>query len=83
MEDLYCEIVTPVRVIYAATVGLVTVPGDKGSFTLLKNHAPIVSVLSKGKIRVIGKDGHESFFDCERGVLECMDNKVTILIQKS
>jgi len=82
MGDLYCEIVTPIKVIYNAPVGLVTVPGDKGAFTLLKNHAPIVSVLSKGKIRVIGKDGHENFFNCERGVLECENNKVTILIQK-
>lgn len=83
MEDLHCEIVTPVKVIYNAPVGLVTVPGDKGSFTLLKNHAPIISVLSEGQIRVIGKDGHESFFDCKNGVLECENNKVTILIHKS
>ena len=82
MEDLHCEIVTPVKVVYNAAVGLVTVPGNKVSFTLLKNHAPIISVLSNGKIRVIGKNGHEKFFNCERGVLECENNRVTILIQK-
>ncbi len=83
MKDLHCEIVTPVKVIYDATVGLVTVPGEKGQFTLLKNHAPIISVLTEGKIRVISKTGHEEFFDCKSGVLECEDNKVTILIHKS
>ncbi len=81
MRDLHCEIVTPVKVIYDETVVLVTVPGDKVAFTLLKNHAPIVSVLTKGQIRVIGKNGREKFFDCERGMLECKNNKVTILIQ--
>jgi len=83
MSDLHCEIVTPVKVIYDAPVGLITAPGDKGKFTLLKNHAPIVSVLCEGQIRVIGKDGHETFFACKRGVLECVNNKVTMLIQKS
>ena len=82
MEDLYCEIVTPEKVIYDEPVGLVTVPGDKGQFTLLKNHAPIISVLTKGQIRVIGKTGHEEFFNCVSGVLECENNKVTILIHK-
>lgn len=83
MEDLHCEIVTPVKVIYNEPVGLVTVPGEKGQFTLLKNHAPIISVLTEGKIRVISKTGHEEFFNCKSGVLECENNKVTILIHKS
>ena len=83
MKDLHCEIVTPMKVIYDAPVGLVTVPGDKGKFTLLKNHAPIISVLKEGQIRVIGKTGHEELFDCKSGVLECENNKVTILIHKS
>lgn len=81
--DLHCQIITPSEVIYDALVGLVQVPGAKGNFTLLKNHAPIISVLTKGQIRVIGKDGHESFFDCTNGVLECEDNTVVILIHKS
>ncbi|MCU4155162.1 ATP synthase F1 subunit epsilon [Carboxylicivirga sp. A043] len=82
MEDLYCEIVTPDKVIYGETVGLVTVPGEKGQFTLLKNHAPIISVLKEGKIRVISKTGREEYYDCKSGVLECENNKVTILIHK-
>lgn len=80
MMDLHCEIVTPLKIVYDAPVGLVQVPGEKGLFTVLKNHAPIVSSLTKGKIRVIGKTGHEVFFDCNRGVLECKDNKLVILI---
>lgn len=81
--DLQCEIVTPMDIIYSAPVGLVQVPGDKGQFTVLKNHAPIVSVLSEGQIRVIGKDGHEHFFDCKSGVVECKNNKMVILIHET
>lgn len=80
--DLHCEIVTPLKIIYDAPVGLVQVPGEKGEFTVLKNHAPIVSVLTKGKIRVIGKNGHEKFFDCNSGVVECKNNKLVILIHE-
>ncbi len=82
MEDLHCEIVTPSKIIYDAKVGMVQVPGTSGMFTVLKNHAPIVSNLSKGKIRVIGKDGHEEFFDCKNGVVECKNNKMVILIHE-
>lgn len=78
--DLYCEIVTPDKFIFEGSVGLVTVPGDKGKFTMLKNHAPIISVLGKGEIRVIEKSGHEKMFDCQSGMLECKNNKLTILI---
>jgi len=80
--DLHCEIVTPDKIIYDGPVGLVTVPSANGKFTLLKNHAPIISVLSEGDIRVIGKDGHENFYKCKSGVLECEANRVTILISE-
>ncbi len=78
--DLHCEIVTPEKQIYNGTVGLVTVPGDMGQFTILKNHAPIITTLGAGKIRVIAKSGHEDFFKCKSGIAECKDNKLVILI---
>lgn len=78
--DLYLEIISPDKIIFSGDVGLVQLPGINGSFTVLKNHAPIVSTLAKGSIRVIGKDGKESFFDCTEGVFECKDNRASILI---
>ncbi|MCU4163251.1 ATP synthase F1 subunit epsilon [Carboxylicivirga caseinilyticus] len=80
--DLHCEIVTPLQVIYDEPVGMVQVPGEKGSFTVLKGHAPVVSVLSEGTIRVIGKSGHEKLFKCKSGVVECKNNKMVILIHE-
>jgi F-type H+-transporting ATPase subunit epsilon len=78
--DLNLEIITPEKILYSADIGLLQLPGVNGSFTVLKNHAPIVSKLTQGKIRVIGKDGKEYFFECEGGILECKNNKATILI---
>ena len=82
MRDLHLEIVTPEQVVFDQPVGLVEVPGLKGRFTLLRNHAPIISVLAKGIIRVISKTGTEYAFECEGGYLECEDNKATILVGK-
>ncbi len=78
--DLNLEIITPEKVLYSADVGLIQLPGIKGNFMVLKNHAAIISKLTKGEIRVIGKDGKEHFFDCESGIFECKDNQATVLM---
>ncbi len=81
-DDLFLEIVTPDEILYEAPVGLVEVPGANGRFVLLRDHAAIVSTLTKGEIRVIGKTGVEEHFKCYEGVLECHDNHVTILMER-
>ena len=49
---MYLEIVTPEAVLLSSEVDSVTVPGINGEFQMLNNHAPIVSVLTKGVIKV-------------------------------
>ena len=78
--DLNLEIITPEKILYSANIGLVQLPGINGSFTVLKNHAAIISKLVPGKIRVIGKDGKESLFECQGGMFECSNNKASVLI---
>ena len=50
------EIVTPEAVIFHAEVSSVAVPGVDGSFQMLKDHAPIVSLLEKGTVKIKGND---------------------------
>ncbi len=80
MKDLYLEIVSPEKVLFKDNISLVEVPGKRGRFTILQGHAPIISALEKGVVRVKLMNGDEQTFDCPRGYLECSDNKVSILM---
>ena len=75
------EIITPDKKLYAGEVKVVQLPGSNGSFEILNNHAPIVSTLSKGKIRIVTADNKELSFEVGGGVIEMNDNKVIILAE--
>ena len=79
-DDLYLELVTPENILFSGAIELVDLPGEAGRFTMLCDHGNIISTLAKGNIRVVGKDNVERKFECSGGVVECIDNKVTILI---
>ena len=77
---MYLEIVTPDKKIFTGEAELIRLPGSKGSFEILENHAPIISTLEKGEIKVLDQEKNEHMFDIEHGVVECADNKVIILV---
>lgn len=74
------EILTPDKKIFEGDVTSVTVPGAQGSFEILNNHAPIISTLDDGKV-VIRGNGKEQHFYTKGGVVEVIDNKVTVLAE--
>jgi len=78
---MFLEIITPVKKVYSGQVKLVRLPGSKGSFEILNNHAPIISTLDKGMIKVVEESGQELFFDVEGGVVENKDNKIIVLAE--
>jgi F-type H+-transporting ATPase subunit epsilon len=73
------EIITPVKVLYSDEITLVQVPGMKGSFEILKNHASIVSSLAKGIVKVIDFNKKTLFFEIEGGVVECKSDNIIVL----
>ena len=77
------EITTPDSTLFTGEeVALVQLPGIDGSFEVLNNHAPLISVLRKGKIKVIIKgEKEERFFEINGGVIEVLNNKVLILAE--
>lgn len=77
---MYLEIITPEEKIFSGSINLVKVPGSKGSFAVLEYHAPIISTLSKGTIKVVDRSG-ESFYKISGGVIEVKDNEVIILAE--
>ena len=77
---MYLEIVTPDDNLYSGEIKLVQLPGSDGSFELMKNHAPIISTLEKGVIKVIAEE-KETNFDISGGIIECHDNNVIVLAE--
>lgn len=77
---MFLEIITPDKKVYSGEASSVSVPGTSGRFQLLKNHAPIISTLLNGKVKVRDKEG-EKIFDVKGGVIENLDNKVIILAE--
>ena len=73
------EIITPEREVFKGEVISVKFPGTNGGFEILKDHAPIISTLTKGeiKIRTKGEDSHN--FNINGGVIEMQSNKIIVL----
>ena len=75
------EIITPDKTLFEGTATLVQLPGIDGSFEILNNHAPLISVLGKGKIKIENKDKKTEFFEVNGGVIEVLKNKILILAE--
>ena len=78
---MYLEIVTPEEKLFTGDVKLVQLPGSKGSFEMLRNHAPVISTLEKGSIKLITLEGKELFFEVKGGVIEGSNNKIIVLAE--
>ncbi|SFU59258.1 F-type H+-transporting ATPase subunit epsilon [Pustulibacterium marinum] len=86
------EIVTPEATLFNGNVESVAVPGVNGEFQILENHAPIVSLLGEGTIKIKGnvtikeefkakftKADGATILPINSGTIEMNDNKVIIL----
>ena len=73
------EIITPDKKIYSGEIKSVRVPGKKGSFQVLKDHAPIISTLENGSVRMIDDENNEIIYEISGGVIEVKANKIILL----
>ena len=90
---MYLEIVTPEAKLFSGEVESVAVPGVNGEFEMLNNHAPIVSTLKKGHVKLFGdieldEEVEDKFTKGEKrglwlainsGTIELKDNKIVVL----
>ncbi|AZJ33267.1 MULTISPECIES: F0F1 ATP synthase subunit epsilon [Tenacibaculum] len=79
---MYLEIVTPEAILFSSEVDSVAVPGINGEFQILDNHAPVVSILSQGKIKVHVHTQEHLVFDDLHGSIERLPEDDKILIMK-
>ena len=91
---MYLEIVSPEKTLFNGDVDSLSVPGVNGDFQMLNNHAPIVSTLISGTVKILGEisdstqlaevfskvNSKETHLNIGSGVVEMNENKVIILI---
>jgi len=77
------EILTPVKKIFSDTVYGVQLPGIDGSFEVLDRHAPLVSALKAGNLKILKDKSMKnvSIFSIQSGFVEVLNNKVTVLVE--
>lgn len=76
------EILTPERKLFSGDVYGVQLPGISGSFEVLEKHAPLISALKAGRVKVLkDKQQHFAYFDIQGGFVEVLNNKATVLVE--
>lgn len=80
MKDFTLEIITPSKLAFSKNVKAVSLPGRMGEFQVLFNHAPLMSVLDVGKIKIKVEDNSELIFATSGGTAEVLENKVLVLV---
>ncbi len=73
------EIISAYDILYSGETDSVTLPGELGSFTVLKDHAPIISVLIEGKI-VFHSENEVKDFDIKGGLVDVNNNKIAVCV---
>ena len=73
------EIITAESQLYSGEIISAKLPGMDGEFEILNNHAPVISTLDKGIIRVIDNNNKTENFEVNGGVIEMQNNKIIVL----
>ena len=77
---LSLKIVSPEKVVFTGAVESVTVPGTKGAFEILKDHAPIISTLQAGMVEYVS-GGNKSQLAIKAGFVEVQKNDVNLCVE--
>lgn len=80
-KSFHLEIVTPKKVILSTVVSSFTAPGVMGGFQVLKSHAPLLSSVSIGEVKVVDESGTETRYATSGGFVEVRENKVVMLAE--
>ena len=75
------EILTPDKKIFSGEVYGVQLPGIGGMFEVLEKHAPIVSALKAGRLKILKDKNASSEYNIQGGFVEVLNNKATVLVE--
>ncbi len=82
---MFIEVITPDAKVFEGEVESASFPGSDGSFQVLNNHAPLITTLGKGDmkfVKTVNKKPQETHILVEGGVVEVLNNHVTVLAEK-
>lgn len=75
------EILTPDKKLYSGEVYGVQLPGITGLFEVLDKHAPMVSALKKGQVKILKDSKNSELYQIQSGFVEVLNNRVTVLVE--
>jgi F-type H+-transporting ATPase subunit epsilon len=75
------KITKPDSTLFEGDAKLIQLPGTGGLFEILNNHAPIISALKKGTVRLVTEQNETQTFDIRGGVVKGQNNDILILVQ--
>ncbi len=75
------EILTPEQKIFSGDVYGVQLPGISGLFEVLDKHAPLVSALKAGDLKILQDKINTTSYSIESGFVEVLNNKATVLVE--
>lgn len=78
-RKLRCEIITPEKIVYQGDVDMLIAPGTDGELGILPLHAPIITTLKPGELRLKHGPDQQDFIAVDGGYLEVREDKVTVL----
>jgi F-type H+-transporting ATPase subunit epsilon len=83
MATFLFELVAPDQLLYSAQVESVVVPGTEGEFTMLAEHAPLVTAIKNGGVILVNGDGNSKEFAVFGGVAEVTNSRLTVLAERT
>lgn len=75
------EILTPEKKIFSGDVYGVQLPGISGLFEVLDKHAPLVSALKAGKLKILKDKSTTTTYTIQGGFVEVLNNRATVLVE--
>ncbi len=81
VHEFELEIVTPGKVAYRGAVTSFAAPGVVGGFQVLRSHAPLLSSIAVGELKIVDASGMEFHYATSGGFVEVRDNKVVMLAE--
>ncbi len=82
-KNFQLDIVTPAKTVYSGDVSSFTAPGVVGNFQVLFSHAPLLSAIGIGEIKVVESGGTQLHFATSGGFVEVKSNKVILLAESA